>query len=73
MTQVVHKTFEEWYEAEAVKSINNRTFKEFARVAWEAAWAEGLAEGYAVGYDDSGICPECLNEIRHKIDCGRQR
>lgn len=33
-------TFEEWYEAEAVKSINNRTFKEFARVAWEAALRE---------------------------------
>ena len=65
-------TFEEWCLTRESLPPTNR-LKDVARLAWEAGWAEGLAEGYAVGYDDTGICPECLNEVRHKMDCGRQR
>lgn len=63
-------TFEEWWKQEDRVYLNEySTFKMVAAQAWEA----GLAEGYDKGFDDTGICPECLNEIRHKMDCGRQR
>lgn len=66
-------TFDEWWKSLELPYVSFITDKQMAKDAWEAGWAEGLAEGYDVGYDDTGICPECLNEVRHKMDCGRGR
>ena len=66
-------TFEEWYTEFNSCCPLDITEEEVALRAWRAGWAEGLHEGYDVGYDDSGICPECLSEVQHKMDCGRYR
>ena len=66
-------TFEEWYTEFNSCCPLDITKEEVALRAWRAGWAEGLHEGYDVGYDDSGICPECLSEVQHKMDCGRGR
>lgn len=62
-------TFDEWWDVEV--ATKDTWVEDLCRSAWEAGWGEGLAEGYDVGYDDTGICPECLSEVKHKMDCGR--
>lgn len=64
-------TFEEWL-GDRIETMSSYEYAA-EKAAWESGWAEGLAEGYDVGYSDTGICPECLNEVKHKMDCRRGR